>query len=260
MLSSQVTLLLLKAYRDLLDGTSERSVPKAKSQAGLLNPEASSLASQDKIMSAVDKTFKVGVICGSTRSPRVGPQIADFVLKTIQSHLASHSEESSSRPITLDVVDIAAFNLPLFDEPGIPQAITDPSGYAHQHTRDWSARVAALDAFVFVTPQYNWGIPAALKNAIDFLFNEWTRKPGMVVSYGGHGGGRAAEALAVVLQGLKMRAPGRTVNLSFPDRVFTGKCFIGADLGLQEEGNVVWAKERDDIVAVWDEMVKLLTA
>lgn len=208
-------------------------------------------------MGVADKTFKVGIICGSTRSPRVGPQIADFVHKTIESHLASRPP-GSSHTITLEAVDIAAFNLPLFDEPGIPQAITEPSGYTHQHTRDWSARIAPLDAFVFVTPQYNWGIPAALKNAIDFLFNEWTRKPGMVVSYGGHGGGRAAEALAVVLQGLKMRAPGRTVNLSFPDREFTGKCFLGGDLGLQEEGNAVWAKERDDIVALWEDMVKLL--
>ncbi|KAI7779798.1 hypothetical protein LA080_000296 [Diaporthe eres] len=207
-------------------------------------------------MSVANKTLKVGIICGSTRSPRVGPQIADFVHKTIESHLAARP--GSSHTINLEAIEIAAFNLPLFDEPGIPQAITDPSGYAHQHTRDWSARIAPLDAFVFVTPQYNWGIPAALKNAIDFLFNEWTRKPGMVVSYGGHGGGRAAEALAVVLQGLKMRAPAKTVNLSFPDREFSGKCFIGGDLGLQEEGNAVWSKERDDIVAVWEEMVKLL--
>lgn len=209
-------------------------------------------------MDHAGKALKVGIICGSTRSPRVGPQITDFVHKTIETHLASHAPDSLS--ITLELVDIATFNLPLFDEPGIPQAITDPSGYAHQHTRDWSARIAPLDAFVFVTPQYNWGIPAGLKNAIDFLFNEWTRKPAMVVSYGGHGGGRAAEALAVVLQGLKMRTPGRAINLSFPDREFTGKCFVGGGLGLQEEGSVVWAKERGDIIAVWEEMVKLFTA
>ncbi|KAG8159944.1 hypothetical protein KVR01_010581 [Diaporthe batatas] len=199
-------------------------------------------------MGLTDKSFKVGIICGSTRSPRVAPQVAGFVQKTIQSHLASHPPDGLS--VTLEPVDIAESNLPLFDEPGIPQAITDPSAYAHQHTRDWSARVAALDAFVFVTPQYNWGIPAALKNAIDFLFNEWTRKPAMIVSYGGHGGGRAAESLAVVLQGLRMKAPGRTVNLSFPDRAFSGKCYVGGDLGLQEEGGAVWASERDDIIAV----------
>jgi NAD(P)H-dependent FMN reductase len=199
--------------------------------------------------------FKLGIVCGSTRSPRVGPQITDFVHKTLESHLTSNPQVNLA--ITMEIVDIAAFNLPLFDEPGIPQAITDPSGYAHQHTRDWSARIASLDAFVFVTPQYNWGIPAALKNAIDFLFNEWTRKPGMVVSYGGHGGGHAAEALAVVLQGLRMRTPGRTVNLQFPNREFGGKCFAGEDLGLQGEGSAVWFKEKGEIIAVWEEMAKL---
>lgn len=220
-------------------------------------------------MASPNKTYKVGIICGSTRSPRAGPQITDFVHKTIQTHLTSQGQDSTDtdtdtttpppRPITLEQIDIADFNLPLFDEPGNPQAITDPSRYAHQHTRDWSSRIAPLDAFVFVTPQYNWGVPAGLKNAIDYLFNEWTGKPAMVVSYGGHGGGKAADALRTVLLGLRMRTPGRTVNLNFPDRGFAGRCFVGADLGLADGGSGVWVKERGDIVALWDEMVALLT-
>ncbi|ROV94994.1 hypothetical protein VMCG_08312 [Cytospora schulzeri] len=214
-------------------------------------------------MASPEKTFRVGVICGSTRSPRAGPQITEFVHKTIETHLLKPQDTTSNAPapaITLEPVDIAAFHLPLFDEPGIPKAITDrPAGYAHQHTRDWSARVAALDAFVFVTPQYNWGIPAGLKNAIDYLFHEWTGKPAMIVSYGGHGGDKAAGALGTVLQGLRMRTPGGTVNLSFPDREFAGKCFVGEDLGLMEEGSEVWVKDREDIVAVWEEMSGMLS-
>lgn len=141
---------------------------------------------------------------------------------TIQAHLDATSRSSTPPPSTCPS---------LFDEPGIPQAITDPHQYAHSHTRTWSARLAALDAFVFVTPQYNWGIPAALKNAIDFLYHEWTGKPAMVVSYGGHGGGRAAEAL-------RMRVGGdgsSVVNLSFPDDEFRERCFQGRDLGLDGE-------------------------
>ncbi|KUI54648.1 NAD(P)H-dependent FMN reductase LOT6 [Cytospora mali] len=211
-------------------------------------------------MASSVKTYKVGIICGSTRSPRVGPQITDFVYKTIEAHInAQNNNTAQATPITLELVDIADFNLPLFNEPGIPQSITDPAKYAHQHTRDWSARIAPLDAFVFVTPQYNWGIPAGLKNAIDFLYNEWTRKPGMIVSYGGHGGGKAAEALKTVLQGLRMGTPERTVNLSFPDRGFGGKCYVGEDLGLAVEENEVWVKGGKDIVAVWEEMVGILT-
>lgn len=234
------------------------------------------------------KPFQVGIICGSTRTPRVGPQITKFVRDTIQTHLDTKQQaqskdqdqnKSSSSPSSsfhLEIIDIADFNLPLFDEPGIPQAITDPSTYAHAHTRHWSARIQPLDAFVFVTPQYNWGIPAALKNALDFLYHEWAGKPALVVSYGGHGGGRAAEALRVVcLGGFKMRVGERTVNLAFPagdGGVFRGRCFRGEDLGLEnEEGGeeeeergttgttttttTMWAEEKGQIVALWEEMV-----
>lgn len=212
-------------------------------------------------MAPSDKTFRVGIICGSTRSPRVGPQVTDFVYKTIETYVNSQAGKDPQSPsIALEIVDIADAKLPLYDEPGIPQAITDPAGYAHQHTRDWSARIAPLDAFVFVTPQYNWGIPAGLKNAIDFLFNEWTGKPGMIVSYGGHGGGKAADALRTVLHGLRMRTPEKTVNLFFPDRDFGAKCFAGKDLGLAAEGNEVWAKDKGDIVALWEETVGMLTS
>lgn len=141
------------------------------------------------------KIFTVGIICGSTRKPRAGLQITTFVHDTIKAHLddAAHSD-AAAPTVHLDLVDIAAFNLPLFDEPGLPQAVTDASQYVHAHTRAWSARISALDAFVFVTPQYNWSLPAALKNALDYLFHEWAGKPAMVVSYGGRGGGRAAAA------------------------------------------------------------------
>lgn len=203
------------------------------------------------------KGFKVGIICGSTRSPRVGPQITQFVHDTIQSHRDAQANNSRDT-IQLDIVDIADFNLPLFDEPGIPQAITDPSNYAHQHTRDWSARVSSFDAFVLVTPQYNWGIPAALKNALDFLFNEWKGKPAMVVSYGGHGGGHAAAALKTVCQGLRMQVVERTVNLTFPDGEFKNRCVSGKDLGLQAEDNEKWVKEKEGIVAGWEGLVAKL--
>ena len=73
------------------------------------------------------------------------------------------------------------------------------------HTRAWSAKIASADAFVFVTPQYNWGYPASLKNALDHLHGEWRGKPAAIVSYGGHGGGKCATQLAQVLQALKMR-------------------------------------------------------
>src|SRR5258705_2623913 len=71
--------------------------------------------------------------------------------------------------------------------------------YQQPHTKRWAAKIASLDAFVFVSPEYNHGIPAALKNAIDFLFAEWSHKAAGFVSYGGAGGARAVEQLWLVL-------------------------------------------------------------
>ncbi len=87
------------------------------------------------------------------------------------------------------------------EEPGIPAI----DNYAFEHTRAWSRKIAEANAFVFVTPQYNWGYPAPLKNALDHLYKEWAGKPAMIVTYGGHGGGKCGRQLAQVLNGLKMR-------------------------------------------------------
>ena len=138
------------------------------------------------------------VIAGSVRGPRRSPAIARWIAQL-------GAARSDSR---FEVVDLAALGLGLDDEPGLPAK----GGYLQESTRRWSARVAACPGVVFVTPQYNWGYPAALKNAIDHLHAEWRGKPGLLVSYGGHGGGKAAAQLREVLTGLHMRlaeaAPG----------------------------------------------------
>ncbi len=71
------------------------------------------------------------------------------------------------------------------DEPEHPKR----HAYAHDHTKAWSARIAASDAFVIVTPEYNSGSPPALVNALDYLYDEWSYKPAAFVSYGGPAGG-----------------------------------------------------------------------
>lgn len=159
----------------------------------------------------------------------------------------------------LEVVDFVPFKLPLFDEPIIPQAVTESSGYAHQHTRARSACISSFDAFAFVTPQYNWRIPAALKNALNFLFFEWKGKPAMVISYGGHGGGSAAETLRTACEGLRMRVVGDTVALVLPYKNFAGTCFEGRHLGLGLEESEVWLEGSEEVVALWEDMVDQLT-
>ena len=94
-----------------------------------------------------------------------------------------------------EVVDIADYNLPLLDEP-VPPAM---GKYSKDHTKKWAAKIASLDAFVFVTPEYNHSTSAALKNAIDYLYAEWNNKAAGFVSYGSASGVRAVESLRLVM-------------------------------------------------------------
>jgi len=124
------------------------------------------------------------LIMGSARAGRICPIITEWV-----AGIGRTCTDSSYEP-----VDLLQWSLPMNDEPGIPAA----GSYVQAHTQAWSRKVADADAVVFITPQYNWGYPAALKNAIDHLYREWNAKPAAIVTYGGHGGGKCAEQLRQV--------------------------------------------------------------
>jgi NAD(P)H-dependent FMN reductase len=98
------------------------------------------------------------------------------------------------------LIDLAAVNLPFLDEP----VMAAERHYLHEHTRAWSELVSSFDGFIFVFPQYNWGYPAPLKNALDFLYWEWRDKPVSFVTFGTRGGSRAAAQIQGVFQGLHM--------------------------------------------------------
>ena len=149
----------------------------------------------------------VHVIVGSTRARRICPQIAEWVAKIGRETVSGEFE----------VVDLKDWPLPMDDEPDIPAAGQD---YATEHTRAWSQKIASGDAFVFVTPQYNWGYPAPLKNALDHLYREWSGKPAMIVTYGGHSGSKCARQLRQVLHGLHMRVTPTMPGFKLPrDRI-----------------------------------------
>jgi NAD(P)H-dependent FMN reductase len=142
------------------------------------------------------------IIIGSTRPGRIGPSVAAWI--------AERAEEHGG--FDVQVTDLADLNLPLLDEPNHPRL----RQYTHQHTKDWSALVAASDAFIFVTPEYNYGFNAALKNAIDYLFHEWHHTAAGIVSYGGVAAGtRAAQMLKQVLTALKIVPVPESVNIPF---------------------------------------------
>lgn len=140
------------------------------------------------------------VVVGSTRPGRVGLPVARWIAERAREHGA----------FDVRVADLAEVALPLFDEPHHPRL----RRYEHEHTRRWSAIVEPSDAFVFVTPEYNHGMPAALKNALDYLSGEWARKPAAIVSYGGVSAGlRAAGQLKQVLAALQVVVVGGGVPI-----------------------------------------------
>jgi NAD(P)H-dependent FMN reductase len=148
--------------------------------------------------------IKIAVIIGSTRPNRNGEAVGKWVYE-----LARRRTDAA-----FELIDLLDWKLPLLDEP-IPAS---QGKYTHQHTKDWSARIASFDAFVFVVPEYNHGINAALKNAIDFLYKEWNSKVAGFVSYGSAGGVRAVEQLRLVAGELMVADVRTQVSLSLtPD-------------------------------------------
>jgi NAD(P)H-dependent FMN reductase len=120
--------------------------------------------------------------------------------------------EASGTFESIDWADLADIKLPFLDEPNHPRL----RQYTKDHTRAWSRRVEAADAFIFVTPEYNYGMPAALKNAIDYLHHEWAYKPVSFVSYGGVAAGtRAVQQLKQVVTALRLFPTAEAVSVPF---------------------------------------------
>ncbi|MDT8452372.1 MAG: NAD(P)H-dependent oxidoreductase [Gammaproteobacteria bacterium] len=144
--------------------------------------------------------INIAIIIGSTRPGRVGESVARWVYDIAKGRSDAEFE----------LVDIAAFNLPLLDE-----AVPPSQGqYSQPHTKVWAEKVASFDAYVFVTPEYNHGTSAALKNALDFVYREWNDKAAGFVSYGSVGGARAVEQLRLVSSELQIAHVRNQVMLS----------------------------------------------
>jgi len=136
---------------------------------------------------------RIAIIIGSTRPNRFGIQVAEFIHKISQKN-KNHRYE---------LVDLKTVDLPLLDTP-VPPSMANRE-YPNKKVRAWSRIVDAADGFIFVTPEYNHGVPAALKNAIDSIAPEWENKPVAFVSYGaGAGGIRAVEAFRPTVAWLGM--------------------------------------------------------
>lgn len=186
----------------------------------------------------MDHPKTVLLIMGSTRASRISPQIAAWVAGIGR----------ACTPFGYEVVDLADWPLPMDDEPKIPAT----GVYTQEHTRAWSEKIKSADAVVFVTPQYNWGYPAVLKNAIDHLHREWRDKPTVIVTYGGHGGGKCAEQLRQVAGAMKMRVVTTSPGLVLPEDVIRH--------GATCEPDRDFAHHRESVRAAFAELVDQVNA
>jgi NAD(P)H-dependent FMN reductase/GNAT superfamily N-acetyltransferase len=149
------------------------------------------------------------VLTTSTRPSRRGRAITDWFLAVA----------AGRRDITVDDADLAAIRLPLLDEPDEPAS----GSYRHRHTQQWSRRVAAADAVVVVLPEYNHGMPATFKNAVDYLSAEWAYKPVAFISYGNTSAGtRSLQMAKQVTSALRMVPVGAALSLRIADALPEG--------------------------------------
>lgn len=162
--------------------------------------------------------YNLKIINSTTRPGRKGIIISSWIANAAKEH----------PEFNVELVDLGEVNLPMMDEPFHPAM----QKYQNQHTKDWSAKIDAADAFIFVTAEYNGSYPAPLKNALDYLVKEWGHKAAGIVSYGGVSGGtRAAQMLKLSLSSLRITPLVESVSIPFFDQFINDEdVFVGNDI------------------------------
>jgi NAD(P)H-dependent FMN reductase len=182
---------------------------------------------------------RILVILGSTREGRYGDKPAHW----IRGRLAEHPQ------LDAELIDLRDWPLPQFDRPVSPARITDGE-YGNELAKTWGTTIAAADGFVLVSPEYNHGYSSVLKNALDWIFREWNRKPVSFVGYGSVGGARAIEQLRQVAIELEMAPIRRAVHLPIDVYLATMKEPAPADPALFAKAEPA-AKLMIDELAWW---------
>lgn len=179
------------------------------------------------------------VVLSSVRPGRVGKPVADWFVPIA---------EADDR-FQVELADLKELDLPFMDEPAMPGR----REYTQEHTKNWSAIVDRADAFVFVTPEYNSTPAPALKNALDFLYHEWSFKPASFVSYGGvWAGARAVQAIKPTLTQLSVMPIPEQVPIPGVAKLVEGETFNGQEV--HEKG----AATMLDSLARWAEALKTM--
>lgn len=149
--------------------------------------------------------LRIQIILGSTRSGRAGERVGRWI----------ETEAKKREDFDIDYVDLKDIELPFFDEPVSPAY--NGGTYVNPVAAQWAERVGKADGFIFITPEYNHSFPAVLKNAIDYVYHEWTNKAAGIVSYsvGPWGGVRATQSLRDVLTEIQIAPIRASVHIPF---------------------------------------------
>jgi NAD(P)H-dependent FMN reductase len=143
--------------------------------------------------------YNLKIISSTVRPGRKGPMIAAWIAE----------KATQTGEFEVEVLDLGEINLPMMNEANHPIM----KKYEHEHTKNWSAKIEAADAFIFVTAEYDYNYPAPLRNAIEYLHSEWNYKAAGIVSYGGISAGtRAANSLKADLATMSVVPLARGVN------------------------------------------------
>lgn len=152
----------------------------------------------------------IHLLVASTREGRIGPSIAKWVQSQIEEKFDAKVE----------VIDLYDEKLPFFSNEIAPMARPDDT----EHGQAWAKKINSVDRMIIITPEYNRGVPAALKNALDYLYEEWHNLPVAVVSYGFiDGGARAAAHLKDTLGWLKANQIQSDLNIAISKEMLNEK-------------------------------------
>lgn len=201
--------------------------------------------------------MKFAIIIGSTRPNRIGPLIAKWLVGLFE------ADQTLVRYVHFTMVDLASYPLPPFNEPTPPMMVHDLTQFSDSTVRAWNREISQYDAYILVSPEYHSGIPGALKNAIDFLYQAWTGKPVMIATYGIFGGVQASSQLFQVLgTGCRMKIASVCSQLEFPGRNEeknnTSPALLQAMSGvIEEETFGSWKNKEKEILAGCHELLVL---
>jgi len=183
----------------------------------------------------------IQIIIGSTREGRFSEKPARYM----------YVELGKRTDVQAELIDLRDWPLPFFDQSVTPSYKKEP--YPHEIVERWSAKVGEADGYIIVTPEYNHGYPAVLKNALDWVFKEWAHKPVGFVSYGSAGGARSVEQLRQVVIELSLVPLRPAIHIP-------GEMYMAASKANDAGVATAFAPMQERIGAFFDELIKLANA